>query len=1184
MRRFEFTGGSSNKFWEISVNGSEVTTRWGRNGTDGQTKTKEFASDEKALSEHDKQIRGKTKKGYVEIELEADEEEAATPEVAAAPQPEPEPAIAEREPVAAPYVFTPPQRSGPTLAAFDEAAFTKHWTLTDERQRNQWRDGRALATPAIAVHMEAAQPHWEAGTLPSGQLDAECEAVTSWMHRHTGIVDFWMKRHGLVFTFDVLMRRHAMCQSHDYQNRNYRSFVATRTPNAIQEGTEYEIHWWNRLGQHAGNASDEEYAALRAKCERVRASAPIVLRAMLGAAFWWEHEWHAADAALLPQPNGKLHPTTRTFARCSRDPSLLVPLLNRFLDESKADWGLIQRAGAIAAHIGEHAIPLLGRFLKATSEDYALSTTIQAVSTLDHPDAHDLLAKWIEHKHCRNICRDWLLEHPQKAIAALLRNGSRGKSSLGLAILAFLCRRYPADLAVVRPNLSTEDNAFVDRLIDVGNHLPDASMDQVPDVLVNPPWRQKYKKAKPIVVSGLEVPDRPGEVMWKPGERERNRPPGPIQATEYWRRSIAEKKLWLYQIPRGCPDDELLPLWNSYNVQDNWGGHDSLIQILARTDMEGMPGFLLYAAQMPRQGSEIFLKIRDVRIATFMADCHHRLKAAGKTARIWLTRYPVEAAIGLIPTAVGPTGKERTAAESALRFVARDHADTVRAAAAEYGAEEAVEAILAVDPLFELPKKVKKLPKFWSASAIVRPMLRGRTHALPQAAVSALAEMLSFTSLESPYPGIEIVREACDPKSMTDFCWDLFQLWRAAGAEGKFDWAMMSLAHFGNDDIARDLTPHIRKWPGESAHARAVKGLDILATIGSDVALMNLHGISLKLPFKGLKKKAGEKIELIAEERGFTREELADRLVPDLNLDADGSKVLDFGPRQFTVGFDEHLKPYVRDNTGKRLKNLPKPGKKDDAELGKAAAKAWKGLKKDCRTLSKDQVTRFERGMCMRRRWDVPTFRTFMLEHPLLIHVVRRLIWATYSDGKVVATFRITEDRTPADQHDEDWNIPEDAEIGIPHVLELDADTLTNWGEILGDYEILQPFSQLDRDTYEPSEAEKTAVVLKRVKDIKVPWGKVLGLDNYGWRRGEPQDGGCIWEYIKPLPGTGLEARLDLDPGLYAGAMTESEDQKLGDVTLRKEGTWRESGETGFGELDVILFSELVRDLGYFKD
>lgn len=65
-RRFEFVGGNSDKFWEIESHGTEVTVRFGRNGTDGQSNTKTF-SDEAAAQKHaEKQIAEKVGKGYVE--------------------------------------------------------------------------------------------------------------------------------------------------------------------------------------------------------------------------------------------------------------------------------------------------------------------------------------------------------------------------------------------------------------------------------------------------------------------------------------------------------------------------------------------------------------------------------------------------------------------------------------------------------------------------------------------------------------------------------------------------------------------------------------------------------------------------------------------------------------------------------------------------------------------------------------------------------------------------------------------------------------------------------------------------------------------------------------------------------------------------------------------------------------
>ncbi len=65
-RHFEFVAGTSSKFWEVEVNGNEVTTHWGRIGTAGQSKTKSFADAEKASAAAAKLVAEKTKEGYVE--------------------------------------------------------------------------------------------------------------------------------------------------------------------------------------------------------------------------------------------------------------------------------------------------------------------------------------------------------------------------------------------------------------------------------------------------------------------------------------------------------------------------------------------------------------------------------------------------------------------------------------------------------------------------------------------------------------------------------------------------------------------------------------------------------------------------------------------------------------------------------------------------------------------------------------------------------------------------------------------------------------------------------------------------------------------------------------------------------------------------------------------------------------
>ena len=65
-RYFEFVEGTSSKFWEISIDGCDVTVRYGRIGTDGQSKTKTFGDEDAAQSHADNLIEEKTEKGYEE--------------------------------------------------------------------------------------------------------------------------------------------------------------------------------------------------------------------------------------------------------------------------------------------------------------------------------------------------------------------------------------------------------------------------------------------------------------------------------------------------------------------------------------------------------------------------------------------------------------------------------------------------------------------------------------------------------------------------------------------------------------------------------------------------------------------------------------------------------------------------------------------------------------------------------------------------------------------------------------------------------------------------------------------------------------------------------------------------------------------------------------------------------------
>ena len=61
-----YQGGSSNKFWNITIEGNTHTVTYGRAGTKGTSTTKEFADEAATIKSAEKLIKGKIRKGYVE--------------------------------------------------------------------------------------------------------------------------------------------------------------------------------------------------------------------------------------------------------------------------------------------------------------------------------------------------------------------------------------------------------------------------------------------------------------------------------------------------------------------------------------------------------------------------------------------------------------------------------------------------------------------------------------------------------------------------------------------------------------------------------------------------------------------------------------------------------------------------------------------------------------------------------------------------------------------------------------------------------------------------------------------------------------------------------------------------------------------------------------------------------------
>lgn len=636
-------------------------------------------------------------------------------------------------------------------------------------------------------------------------------------------------------------------------------------------------------------------------------------------------------------------------------------------------------------------------------------------------------------------------------------------------------------------------------------------------------------------------------------------------------------------------------LWNAVG----WPTQDChVVSYVARFGVDALPG-LLNVVRADRDGHFIARFIGAAELAPHMAYAHARRPAYRALARAWLLRFPRHAAAGLLPAALGEPGEPQAHARAALRqMAALGQVDPILGAARAHGDAQvlaATEALLAQDPLQDFPTRIhtrSKLPAFWQPAGWRRPRLQhgdAPGAALPDEALHPLGLMLSFAADGTEaYAGLEQVKAACAAQSLADFAWDACASWEAAGASPANNWALRALGVVGTDETTRQLGALVRRWsaPGASTSTRMAWALEALARIGSDAALLQLDAIGRRHRMAAVQAQARELLQGAADARGLSAEELQDRVVPDLGLDTRGTLLLDFGPRQFQVGFDELLVPHVRalgngkdgrdGRAGARLASAPRPRADDDATQAAAAVQRFKALKQDAALVASQQPLRLERAMCTGRSWTPEDFRRFLADHPLMRHLVQRVLCgivvadADASAVPLLAAFRVNAEGEWVDADDTPWVAPSlppgtNWRVTIAHPLLLDAAQVTAFAQQLADYELLQPFEQLQRGVHRPTDAERAQHTLARWAGLGAFAGPLWGLEARGWQR-VYGDGGNFHQ-VQRRSANGIVLTLPFTPGLARG----------GDDTRQTLGELRCSAP--LAELPPVDFSEAVRDL-----
>ncbi len=492
-----------------------------------------------------------------------------------------------------------------------------------------------------------------------------------------------------------------------------------------------------------------------------------------------------------------------------------------------------------------------------------------------------------------------------------------------------------------------------------------------------------------------------------------------------------------------------------------------------------------------------------------------------------------------------------------------------------------------LDKLSSRLVKTKVQTPDWLKAGLLPPPAVGQ-HTLTQSQCNDVLQGLQNSSLDNIHPLITSLK--LRGGFFDKFVFGLFEEWLRAGAPTKDKWALTAVGLLGSDESAVRLTPYLRVWPGENQHPRAVLGMECLRHIGTDTALMQINSLAQKLKFQALKQRATECMEEIADTRGLSRDELEDRIVPDCGLSEDGQHIFDFGSRQFRFVLSSEMKPMIREPDGKLKADLPKPGTKDDADKARVAAEEWKLLKLQLKDIAKIQPFRLEQAMITGRCWTVDEFNQLLVRHPLMGHIARMVVWGLFNKSQEPKSepicFRVCDDRTFADDSDNDMKLDSNLKVGIVHPMHLSATALEKWGEIFSDYKILQPFVQLGRPVYRLDDAELAGNTITRFKTSKVPGVTIVsGLDKNGWTRGSASDHGVLQWHTKYFSSCGVTAVACYE-GVPIDRLTEACTQSIERCFFVRDTArgWYDAFYNGNQQLllwqvDPLVVSEVLMDL-----
>jgi len=321
---------------------------------------------------------------------------------------------------------------------------------------------------------------------------------------------------------------------------------------------------------------------------------------------------------------------------------------------------------------------------------------------------------------------------------------------------------------------------------------------------------------------------------------------------------------------------------------------------------------------------------------------------------------------------------------------------------------------------------------------------------------------------------------------------------------------------------------YLKEWFGSRA-AQGKALIAMLAWIEHPSATQLMLAVGSRFRTKSFQEEASRQAQALADRKGWTLAELADRTIPSAGFDETGSLDLSYGERHFTARLLPDFSVELFNPDGKKIKSLPEPRQDDDAELAKDAKKAYSAAKKELKAIVDLQTDRLYEALCTERDWPCEDWELYLNRHPVMRQLVQRLVWVQCDgEGQVLKSFRPLDDGSLTDRDDEEVKLEPQDRVRLAHDSLLEPDEVAAWQQHLVDYQVTPLFQQLGKGVYALPEDLGNADSIKEYEGHLLEAFALRGrASKLGYARGETQDAGWFFSYDKRFPTLGLLATIE---------------------------------------------------------